>query len=385
MNYKALLEYAKSKSEKKYLKALIENKTQEQAAKALGINLRSLTRALSKVKAKAVKQGFSPEHDMTHTAPEGFGVKGVSTYYDEEGNVRGQWVKTQADHEKQLEIFKETIESFIEDIPKAKPIKTPKITAKDLLVAYPMGDPHIGMYAWAEECGDDFDTDIAERNLCEAVKRLVECAPNAETGVLINVGDFFHADSLENKTMRSGHNLDVDTRWPRVLRIGINIMRTCIESGLKKHKKIKVINAIGNHDDHTSVMLSIVLNAYYEKEKRVEIDMSPSWFHYIEFGNNLIGVTHGDKVKAPNLPQLMATDKSEEWGRTKYRYWYTGHIHHDTLKEFAGCKVESFRTLAAKDAYAASHGYRAGRDMQCIIHHKDFGEIERHRINIDMI
>jgi len=31
------------------------------------------------------------------------------------------------------------------------------------------------------------------------------------------------------------------------------------------------------------------------------------------------------------------------------------------------------------------HGYRAGRDMRCIVHHKQYGEIERHRCDVAMI
>ena len=50
-----------------------------------------------------------------------------------------------------------------------------------------------------------------------------------------------------------------------------------------------------------------------------------------------------------------------------------------------GVTCESFRTLAAKDAYAAGHGYRAGRDMRCIVHHREHGEVERHRCDVGMI
>ncbi len=47
--------------------------------------------------------------------------------------------------------------------------------------------------------------------------------------------------------------------------------------------------------------------------------------------------------------------------------------------------VESFRTLAAKDAWHSSAGYRAGRDMCTITYHREFGEVARATANIDMI
>jgi hypothetical protein len=99
----------------------------------------------------------------------------------------------------------------------------------------------------------------------------------------------------------------------------------------------------------------------------------------------LIGATHGDTTKPEQLLGVMASDRAEDWGQTKHRYWYTGHVHHQSVREFAGVTAESFRTLAAKDAYAAGHGYRAGRDMRCIVLHRDHGEVERHRVDVGML
>ena len=82
---------------------------------------------------------------------------------------------------------------------------------------------------------------------------------------------------------------------------------------------------------------------------------------------------------------IMATDRQKDWGETDYRYWWTGHIHHDSVKEFAGVKCESFRVLAHVDAYAANAGYRSGRDMKAIILHKEYGEVGRHIINPKML
>jgi hypothetical protein len=100
---------------------------------------------------------------------------------------------------------------------------------------------------------------------------------------------------------------------------------------------------------------------------------------------HFFGVHHGHTCKADKLPLVMATDKPKEWGQSEYRYWLTGHIHHDTRKEYSGCTVESFRTLAAKDAYAYSGGYRAGQDSKALVIHKDYGEVERHTINIAQV
>ncbi len=383
----ALREFA-TEAQEKVLDAVINcsgNKTQ--AAKTLKINIRSVQRTIKAIEKKAAMQGHSPEHDMTKPAAPGFAISGTSTLYDVDGNIKIQWVKTQLNKEKYLDAVKEALlDVFDEYEGKSQKIRAPIIFGhKDLLAVYPMGDPHLGMYAWADECGEDFDCDIAKKNLCDAVDNLVDRSPPAHTAIILNLGDFFHADNQSNQTSQSGNSLDVDSRWARVIKIGVQAMIQCVYSALKKHKKVVVRNVIGNHDDHSSQMLSIAMDLFFSNNPRVVVDDSPSHFWYYQHGKVLLGSTHGDMAKPDKLEGIMAADKKVEWGQTDYRYWLTGHIHNQQVKEFAGCVWESFRTLAAKDAWHSAMGYRAGRDMKAIIYHKDFGEVERHTMSIAML
>lgn len=386
MNYALLAEYAETETQRQLIDALVEHGSIRKAAKAIGRNTRSVFRTLERIKRNAALHGLSPEHDMTHPVPDGFYAKGVSTYYDEDGKVRGQWVKSQVDKAEQTRILLESIrESFDEFKGRAKPVAPAKAHNADLLQVYPMGDPHIGMYAWAEEAGEDFDVEIASRDLRAAVTNLVERSPAAETAVILNLGDFYHSDNLDNMTRRSGHVLDVDTRWPRVMRAGVDLMIECVQAALKKHKRVVVRNMIGNHDDHSSMFLAVALDKYFHNEPRVTVDLSPSAFWYYQFGKVLIGSTHGDTAKPDKLPAIMASDQAKAWGDTLYRYWYTGHIHSRNVIEFPGVMWESFRTLAAKDAWHAASGYRSGRDMLSLTLHREFGEVGRHAVNVAMV
>jgi hypothetical protein len=355
------------------------------AAKLLGIGERTAREHFAAIRKKAAKQGYAPSNDMTKPVPDGFVVSGVSTYYNEDGVPTGQWVKSKLAEEERLVAIKNAIDEMMIDYKGlCKPSKAPKQKTDDVILTIPMGDPHIGMYAWAEESGEDFDINIARKDLLSAAAKLVNIAPVASKCVIINLGDFFHADNMSNTTSRSGHALDVDTRWAKVLKLGCMLMVDIVKLALKKHPYVEVINAIGNHDDHSSVMLAAFMDAYFSNEPRVTIQPTTSKFHYVEFGKSLIGVTHGDTVKHADLGSLMATDKPTEWGNTEYRYWYVGHIHNSRKTELRGCTVESFRTLAAKDAWHAGKGYRSGRDMNAIVLHKDFGEIARYRCDIRM-
>ena len=162
-------------------------------------------------------------------------------------------------------------------------------------------------------------------------------------------------------------------------------MKSCIDTALQKHRKVIVRNCIGNHDDHTSQALALILDAYYSKEPRVKVDISPNPFWYFRFGLNLVAATHGHTVKPADLASIMAHDRPKDWGDTVYRYWYLGHYHTQKVHETGSVVTEYFRTLAAKDAWTNEHGYRSGRDMNSIILHKDYGQIERHRADILMV
>lgn len=355
--------------------ALREHVSVRATSIALGLSRSTLQ---TRIKTLA-KKGYSPKHDMTHTVPDGFAVKGVSTLYREDGTVAAQWVKSAADAQRVQATYDAMLSALLAELPKLpRPAKTaPKQYLKDLTTVYPIGDAHIGMRAWAAECGKDWDLNIAERVQCGVMDYLVSKVLPTETATIIDLGDWIHQDSLAAVTPRSGHPLDGDGRYAKIVHVAISIMRQCIESALKKHKRVHVIAIPGNHNETGALWLSASLAHIYENNKNVTIDTQPSLFAYFEFGKNLVGVHHGHTCKMPALPGVMAADRAEAWGRTTFRYWYTGHIHHQQIQEYPGCVVESFNTLASNDAYATNGGWRSRENMKAIYLHKEWGEITR--------
>jgi hypothetical protein len=162
-------------------------------------------------------------------------------------------------------------------------------------------------------------------------------------------------------------------------------MRRMIDRMLEKFGTVRVINEIGNHDDHSSIMLGLCLANFYERDPRVFVDTSPAKFHWYRFGSNLIGTTHGDSCALNKLPGVMACDRAEDWGETRHRIWYTGHRHTDQVIEYPGVMVEVHRTLTPRDAWAAGAGYRSGQDLKLDVYHRRFGRTMRHVVGIEQI
>ena len=48
---------------------------------------------------------------------------------------------------------------------------------------------------------------------------------------------------------------------------------------------------------------------------------------YIQFGEVMVGYTHGSEEKEASLPILMAGEEKEMWGRTTFHEWHLGHFH----------------------------------------------------------
>ena len=364
----------------------------QEAAARLGVSQQTIRSRLSIIKERHASDPKFPAppdwsifKPVPYALPEGQRVKGLSTLYDTDGKKVLEWVKTTEDQERQQEILRESLAEMAASLPRITPKPADKKYPDELMSVIPFGDPHFGMYAWAEEVGNDFDLDIAKRDLCAAVQYLVSQSPTSQRCVIVNLGDFFHADNLEGKTAKHGNVLDMDTRLPKVIRVGVSAMRQCIETALTRHKTVEVINAIGNHDEVLSMALSIMLANVYEDEPRVIVHDAPTRRHYIRHGKVLLGITHGDRTKDSQLPGIMATERAEDWGQTRHRYFYRGHHHHDTRMEYNGCMVEQFRTLAPGDAYAVGGGWLSGRDMKLIVHHKEYGEVARTTCSIDML
>lgn len=368
-----------------YLDAITEHGGIRPAARALGVAQQSVQDGLSKLRARAAKNGYAPGHFENGTAP-GFTMGKVTVQRGATGEVERTWERQSPDLERQLELVREMIRTMSEGVRGLAPIvKAPRSVSKDLLAVFPIGDPHIGLQVWQQECGDAFDLKIAREMTLGAVDRLMQSAPATETCIILLLGDVFHMNDQSNSTPKSKHQLDVDSRYVKVLQVGIETYRHAIMRALQKYSKVVVRCVQGNHDPEAIWALAFTLQAFFANDKRVEVDLHPSPFWYYRFGKVLIGATHGDKVKHGQLGGIMAADKAKDWGATTHRYFYTGHVHSQNVTELPGLLCESFRTLAAKDSYANGYGYRAGRDMVCIVHHREHGEVERHRVDVGML
>lgn len=312
---------------------------------------------------------------------DGFAVQRVTSMLDGQGQVRLQHVSTERGPEERFTAFRKAVETLGDTVKPLASVRAPRIElSADLLEVYPLGDPHIGMLAWGDESGADFDLTIAREELETAIDLLVERARPAKEALLLNLGDFWHAQSNEQRTPRGGHKLDVDSRLPKICEIGLAIMVRLILRLLEKHELVTVWNVCGNHDPELGLMLYFVLSAWFRDNPRVTIERNFAPFWYKRHGKQLIAATHGHLCTPQDLETIMLADRPRDCGETEFRDWLTGHVHHEQVIELRTCRVEKFGTLAAKDSYAVTR-WRARRYLDALSYHAVYGLIDRRRVD----
>jgi hypothetical protein len=380
-----LMQYG-TEREREYYLAVIKHGSNRKAADALGCSRRSVDKGMQLLRAKAARQGYAPEHDMIRTAPDGFHVKGASTYYKQTETTPAQWVKTNIDYERQQELMREFIAGMCEEIPKTPAIEhSGKVCNSDLLNCYVITDYHLGALSWAPETGADWDLEIAEATLVEWFRQAMAYSPDSETAVFAQISDFLHFDSFDAVTPASKHLLDASGRFPNLVRVAIRVLRQVIAMLLTKHKKVHLIMADANHDPTSQVWIREFFSVMYELDPRITVDTSPSPYNAYEFGKVALFTHHGHKRKPGNVADVFVAQFRELYGRTKYAYAHMGHMHHLDIKENNLMVVKQHRTLAAPDAYSARGGYISGRDASVILYHRNFGQLGEVTVTYDMV
>jgi len=369
-----------------YIDAIQRTGSARAAARQCGVHHDIVRKSIGRLKKRAAVHGWSPEHHMTKTAPEPFVVKGVSTYYDKEGAPRGQWVKTRLDEQKWLEAVKEAVEGFVADvapIPAAPPLEG---RDTDVIPWINIGDAHLGMLAHEVETGANFDMKICEREMCAAISTLIDEAGEHERCVIQDLGDFTHAENTRGETEASGHRLDMDGRYYKMINVYSRLMRFIVDKALSKFNNVDVIINQGNHSRKNDWWMSEVLRVAYGHTGRVNVLNNGNVFIGYRMGKTLVVSHHSDKCKPGVLPQVVATDFAADWGETVYRYVDIGHVHHSMkLKEAGGCTVESFNTLAPLDQYAHDGGWRSRQSITMIMRSRTYGEIGRRVLPIERV
>jgi hypothetical protein len=274
------------------------------------------------------------------------------------------------------ELKEEMIADMKQYSPKYPKIKYPKNKEGHLLVIDP-ADVHIGKLCKAFETGDEYNHKIAIERVMSGVEGVVEKSRGYEVDkiLLILGNDILHTDTPRNTTT-SGTPQDTEMMWYDAFRTARQLYIDLVEY-LMQIAPVHIQYDPSNHDYITGFFLMQSIEAWFHNSKDITFNISISHRKYFQYGLNAIGTTHGDGAKETDLALLMAHE-CNFWNDTKYRYFYTHHIHHKKSKDYMSVTVESLRSPSGTDSWHHKNGYsHSPKAIEGYLHSKTMGQICR--------
>ena len=258
------------------------------------------------------------------------------------------------------------IRNLIKEIPKFKPPKLKrKIPDTPFALELAMYDAHFGKLAWGKETGQgDYDLEIAEKWFKKAVEENMNySAPYKISKIFYILGqDLLHVENYMAETPLGGNKLDVDSRLPKIYEVAkrstLQALYMCRDVA-----PVEVLWIPGNHDIHASFYLSDVVKEHFRDDKWVEVDNSAPWRKARLWGNLLVGYTHDANIRQANVVNMLPQFWPEEWGKSKFREWHTGHKHKKNETKYTptltvgGVLIRQIPTLSTIDAWHYQHGF----------------------------
>lgn len=360
---------------------------QAKAGKILGCSPSNVSHTIARIEVKAAKRGVSPEHGLNNATPNGFLLSKTTIQRNADGDIERTWDRVSIDKEMQLDLYREAMDGLLEDYEPFKPRKVNRTEYDSAVVPfYNIGDAHIGMMAHELEVGENFDLKIAVRELKFALDRIISDTPSRERCVINDLGDATHYENMEGVTQASGHMLDCDGRFVKMVDAYLDLMIFAIERALEKHKYVDVVINQGNHSRTNDLWAARCLRRMFENEPRVNVVDNSSVFIAYRLDNSMVLIHHSDKCRPDKLIDVLINDFREDYGATQHHYIWVGHIHHKQVSnEYRGISVESFSNLASKDRYAHDHGWRSKQSISRVDLHREYGEIGRATLNIHAV
>jgi len=362
------------------LQTYLETQSYRQTAKILNVDARYVTRTIKKLEAKGQVPWQSAAPSPAHLE-----VGKRTVQYNGDGEVVQEWRRLFP----QAEAMQSFVDGLCEQVKnqgKVPTRKSRKTDTDEILFELDIYDAHVGMYADEKETKDEnYDCDIAAARMVEAAEGLAARSNRPAKCVLVFGGDMMHSDNRSNQTEASGHVLDVDTRYHRVVQYLIKACRDVVAVAATIASEVEIVVLEGNHSWHSEVWLARVLEAYYSQCKNIKVITKPSPRKHMIWGNNLLVWTHGDKIAAQKWPMIIAAEFAKEWGKTKYRHLKMGHVHHKKtiapviVDEQSGLVVEYLEALCATDAWHSGAGFVGSqKGASAFEYHKTKGLITRY-------
>lgn len=263
-----------------------------------------------------------------------------------------------------LRIIEKAIENLLDNYTPSPPLKNVVKDTQPWALVFSPTDLHYGKYHWAQYGGGPkFDRERCRARLMQATNNMFSRLKGRPEVIISCIGsDWFNADNVQGKTTSATHTQDMDgtpeQMWEEGMALAIDIHETI----RTQTKEMWIVLQRGNHDDMLSGALFSVLKAWFRNDPNIKFHDGRGPYNYVQYGNSMFGITHGHgEHRADKIANIMAKERPNIWGATKYKYALTGNLHHFAVHEQGGVLCFLLPSLTGADRYHTRQGFMMAR------------------------
>ena len=247
-----------------------------------------------------------------------------------------------------VEELKNVIDSCFDKVDFTRPVLNKRDNIENMILI-DIADLHLNKFS------DDYDMEIAKIRFNNAIDVFLNNT-SAEECIFVIGEDYFNIDTI-NKTTTKGTPQDTEVDVYKMFDFGLELMIETLHTLSVFFDKVNVILIQGNHDKLLSYMLVKALEHYNFEKGNIVFNSEIKSRKYIEYGNSLIGLGHLDTENKKQKQFLTQNEVKEMYGKSKYNYFISGHLHNYSVEEVGGIQYIRLPSLSGSDNWHNEMGY----------------------------
>lgn len=247
-----------------------------------------------------------------------------------------------------IEELKNVIDSCFDKVDFIRPALNKRDNIENMILI-DIADLHLNKFS------DDYDMKMAKTRFNNAIDTFLN-ETSAEECIFVIGEDYFNIDTI-NKTTTKGTPQDTEVDVYKMFDFGLKLMIETLHTLSVFFDKVNVILIQGNHDKLLSYMLVKALEHYNFEKGNIVFNSEIKSRKYIEYGNSLIGLGHLDTENKKQKQFLMQNEVKEMYGKSKYNYFISGHLHNYSVEEIGGVQYIRLPSLSGSDNWHNEMGY----------------------------
>jgi len=240
----------------------------------------------------------------------------------------------------------------------------------------PIHDLHYGKYALEEECGADYNREIARDRAESAVRKVLEEACRLrdieKIYTVCGTSDYLHIDQDKPPSTTAGTPQDTDGTIGEIVSGGQKLAVELIDI-MRSVAPTEVIYCEGNHDRVGGLHMHGFLRAWYRDSEDVSFSKTRRHRQYFQYGPTSGCIHHGE-IKKSQLKEL-GTVIARENGFNKYTMAISGHKHFRKAEDKSGLLLHQCLSLSGSDRWHDRNMYKSLPGLQGFVLDRGDGPI----------